>query len=168
MVGLLGADGAETALVLCIAPVVFLATWTDLREFRIPNALPLAGLVIFALTAVIFLPLAEIPSRLLGGLAVFVICFILYFARAMGGGDAKLLPVIALFVPGRDGLALLIMLAVCGLAGIAVIRLLAPRVASLSMGSAAEWKVWSTRSHFPYAYAMAGALALYIVLRLLR
>jgi prepilin peptidase CpaA len=168
MMDLIGPESGATTLLFCIAPVVFLATWTDLKEFRIPNALPIVGLVVFALTCMVFLPLSEVPDRLLGGLIVFAVCFVLFSARAMGGGDAKLLPVIALFIPAGDALMVLIILSVCGLAGVLVIRLVAPRAASLPLGAAAEWQVWSSRKHFPYAYAMAGTLALYILIRLIR
>jgi prepilin peptidase CpaA len=168
MIDLFGPEGGATALLFCIAPVVFLATWTDLKNFKIPNALSLVGLAVFALTCLIFLPLPEIADRLLGGLIVFAVCFVLFAVGMMGGGDAKLLPVIALFIPAGDALLVLIILSVCGLAGLLVIRLVAPRAASLPLGVAAEWQVWSSRKHFPYAYAMAGALALYILVRLIR
>ncbi len=151
---------------LCIAPVVFLAAWTDLRSFRIPNRLCLAGIAIFVVTAAIFLPLAEIPGRLMGAGLVLLVGFVLFSAGLMGGGDAKMATVIALFIPGRDAVTLLVLLALCGLAGLVVVRLMAPRIGSLPMGKAAEWEVWTTRKQFPYGYAMAGALALYIFARL--
>lgn len=167
MIELLGRHGAETALVICIAPVVFLAVWTDLKSFRIPNALSVAGLAIFAVTCTIFLPLSEIPGRLIGAGVVLLIGFILFSIGAMGGGDAKLGTVIALFIPGYDALSVLLAVSVCGLVGLAVIRLMAPRAHSLPLGDAAEWQVWSNRKHFPFGYAMGGALTLYVVARLL-
>jgi len=174
MVGLLGTEGAATALLFCIAPVVFLATWTDLRTFKIPNILPLAGLAIFALTCMIFLPLAEIPDRLLGGLVVFVVCFILFSIRQMGGGDAKLLPVVALFIPGEDALAVTIILAASGasclvLAGaVALTRRMPWNLDSPFWGEVSEWEIWSSGRHVPYGLAMGAALALYIFVRLVR
>ena len=173
MVSLLGPYGAETAFLFCIAPVVFLATWTDLRTFKIPNALPLVGLAIFALTCMIFLPLAEIPGRLLGGLIVFLVCFILFSIRQMGGGDAKLLPVVALFVPGEDALAVAIMLAVSGLAclvlagAVALTRRMSLSLDSPFWGEVSDWEIWSGGRHVPYALAMGATLALYLFLRLI-
>lgn len=174
MIGLLGAEGAETALLFCIAPVVFLATWTDLRSFKIPNALPLAGLVIFALTCMIFLPLAEIPGRLLGGLIVFVVCFIMFSIRQMGGGDAKLMPVVALFIPSGDGPAVVMTLAFSGLAclllsgAVALTRRMSWSLDSPFWGKVSDWDIWSGGRHVPYALAMAATLFLYIAIRLMR
>lgn len=172
MIELLGQRGAETALVLCIAPVALLASWHDLREFRIPNSLSLAGLVIFALTCVIFLPLSEIPSRLIGAGFVFLVCFVMFAAGAMGGGDAKLLPVVALFIPGYDAMAVLMALAVSGLACVAFMgavslgRRLSIGVPPRFLGEVADWQVWSGGKHVPYALAISVALTLYVVARL--
>ncbi len=167
MVELLGRHGAETALVFCIAPIVFLAVWTDLKSFRIPNELSIAGLAVFALTCMIFLPLAEIPSRLIGAGIVFAICFVLFAVGAVGGGDAKLGTVLALFIPGYDAMLFLTALSVCGLVGVGVIRVVAPRVSAAHFGAVSEWQVWTKRKHFPFGYAMGGALTLYIVHRLM-
>lgn len=173
MIELLGRHGAETALIFCILPVALLASWHDLRSYRIPNELSLAGLAIFVVTCALFLPLSDIPARLLGGVVVFAFCFVMFIGRAMGGGDAKLMPVIALFIPGRDALTVLLALAVSGLACvvlmgvITMMRRLSWSLDSPVLGEVAEWRVWSGGSHVPYALAMTGALTLYLAARLM-
>ena len=112
-----------------LMPLLLSVALGDLREYRIPNAKVLAGLALFALTAP-FLPAGELNPRLLAGGLAFLICFALYAWGKMGGGDAKLLPVILLFVPAGE-IALYLFALAAGLAlGIAVLlgarRTLAP------------------------------------------
>jgi len=77
--------------------LLVLAAGTDLRTGRIPNKLTGAGL------AAAFLLLAPSgPAALWGGVAgaalAFALTFPLFVARAMGGGDVKLLAVAGAFL----------------------------------------------------------------------
>lgn len=83
-----------------VAPVITAAAFTDLRMMRIPNTLVLLALGLFVLTLpFLFHDTHEMLWRTLAGVATFVVCFALFALRVFGGGDAKLFPVIMLFVP---------------------------------------------------------------------
>jgi len=70
----------------------------DLRQMRIPDILSVALFCLFAGMCI-----AEVPSDILGrialSIAVFMLSFIAFARRMMGGGDVKIMTVLALFVP---------------------------------------------------------------------
>ncbi len=88
-------DVIPLALVL---PLLILTAVSDLRGLKIPNALSVIALALFALTAPL-LPLPEIGIRLLAALCVFAVGFLLFALRTVGGGDVKILSVLMLFIP---------------------------------------------------------------------
>ncbi|MFW5679278.1 MAG: prepilin peptidase [Pseudomonadota bacterium] len=78
--------------------VLLAAAITDLRWLRIPNGLVLAALGL-ALTALVLTP-AGWQGRLLAGGLVFAVTVPLFAFNLMGGGDAKLFPVLGLWLGG--------------------------------------------------------------------
>ncbi|PTM97287.1 A24 family peptidase [Mycoplana dimorpha] len=73
---------------LCLA----IAAFSDLFTMTIPNRVSAVLLSSFLLVAPIAgLPLADIGLHLAAGLVVFAVCFALFAANVMGGGDAKVL-----------------------------------------------------------------------------
>ncbi len=85
---------------LSICSLIFVlvrAAVTDVRTFRIPNALPLAVIVLYPTPG---LP-APVPSdwtcSLLIGCALLVATGLLFAFKMMGGGDVKLLSVTAVW-----------------------------------------------------------------------
>ncbi|GAB4570660.1 MAG: prepilin peptidase [Rhodothalassiaceae bacterium] len=83
--------------------LLLMAAISDLRSRTIPNAIALIGLALFPL-AILVGALPHWPGHLAVGAAAFMVCLGLFAAGAMGGGDAKLIPVMALWV-GTDGIA---------------------------------------------------------------
>lgn len=76
-----------------------LAAISDLRAYRIPNALVIAVALLFILAA----PLAGMPPQivlwhLLAGALLFALGYGLFSAGLIGGGDAKLVAAAALWV----------------------------------------------------------------------
>lgn len=69
---------------------------SDVRRFEIPNKYPVAVLALFCVAFLFTAPSwegafwHEASMRALGGLAAFVVGFLLFVFRIMGGGDAKL------------------------------------------------------------------------------
>lgn len=114
-----------------LSVLLLVAAWTDLRSRRIPNALVLSGSV-FALLAHTLLPvgngfLSDLPGGLgfLAALKGFVFGLLallpLYWFRAMGAGDVKLLAMVGAFVgPAEIWWALLFTLLAGGVLAIAV------------------------------------------------
>lgn len=151
IVGLL----ACACLVLCIYGAL-----TDIASLTIPNWVngAIAGLGLLAI-ALSGLPLTEMGLYLLIGLIAFVISFALFSFGVYGGGDAKMIPAVALWL-GPVGLApFLLGMAFIG-GGIALVGLCA-KYAPLPQGSPA-WvtNVLSKGEGLPYGVAIAGGALL--------
>ena len=100
----------EMALLVCAAAFAFVAVWTDVKRREIPHWL-LGGLACLWLCAALFAP-AALGGEPLAGLAcgalALLLGFVLYALGWLGGGDGKLLAVLAMWLgPADVGLALL-------------------------------------------------------------
>lgn len=89
-------------LPMCLA----LAAFSDLLEMKIPNRISAILLVSF----IIISPLAGLNAVVIGlhiaaAIAVFAVCFCLFAANVMGGGDAKLLSATAIWFGFNASLA---------------------------------------------------------------
>ena len=84
-----------------VIPVLLIAAASDLRHLRIPNNLSLVALALFA-CCIFFLPYQEVLLRLLFASLVFVIGFLLFAFRIVGGGDVKLFSALILFIPTQS------------------------------------------------------------------
>jgi prepilin peptidase CpaA len=79
---------------LCLA----IAAFSDLFTMTIPNRASVILIIsFFSIALLTGLPLAQLGSHVGGALAVFVVCFALFAANTMGGGDAKLLTAASLW-----------------------------------------------------------------------
>ena len=83
--------------------VVLYAAVSDVRALRIPNWTVLTVLALFAVS-VPFTVEAALVSALIGGAVLFVITLLLFFLRVFGGGDAKMIAALGLWL-GVSGLA---------------------------------------------------------------
>ncbi|BAE52543.1 A24 family peptidase [Paramagnetospirillum magneticum] len=140
-------------IILILSAAVFVvalldAAWGDLRALRIRNRVPLALLAAF------------VPAALAGGLsgedwllhlgtgmACFVVAAILFSLGVWGGGDAKLVPAVTLWLgPAALPRFLLVMAVVGGL--VALAALVRRRAEAGSLRPA-------LRTHVPYGIAIA-------------
>lgn len=100
----------EMALLVCAAAFAFVAVWTDVKRREIPHWL-LGGLACLWLCAALFAPAALGGEPLAGlacGASALLLGFVLYALGWLGGGDGKLLAVLAMWLgPADVGLALL-------------------------------------------------------------
>ncbi|WP_160010824.1 prepilin peptidase [Rhizobium sp. 18055] len=79
---------------LCLA----IAAFSDLFTMTIPNRISVILILsFFAIALLTGLPLGQFGNHVVGALAVFVVCFVLFATNTMGGGDAKLLTATALW-----------------------------------------------------------------------
>jgi prepilin peptidase CpaA len=111
------------AISIVLIALILLAAAFDIRYRRIPNWLTLGG-VLAGTGLNSFLYQGWPGLRLsLSGLAVgFIVYFILYSLRAMGGGDVKLMAAIGALVGARDWFGIFIITAVIGgFAGLALV-----------------------------------------------
>jgi prepilin peptidase CpaA len=103
-----------TATIAAFGALLLAASWSDVLKLRIPNAIPLAIVLLFAVELLLggrFQdPLAHVQAM---GLAL-VILVPLFALDLLGGGDVKLLAAVALWL-GMSKLAPLLILV--GLAG---------------------------------------------------
>ena len=150
------------ALVLFILPALLAtsAGW-DLASYTIPNFLSAAVLALFvAFAAVAGLAPAVIGIHTLAGLVGLAIGFALFAFGLIGGGDAKLFAVIALWLGFGDLLDFVLMTSVFG--GALTIVLIGLR--NLPMPALLAHQSWLLRLHdaqsgIPYGVALsAGAL----------
>lgn len=119
-------------IALPLAALCAAMMFTDLRHLRIPDAIPLALLALFGLWLAVDGAAFMLTTRLVIAGLTFCVCFALFAARLMGGGDAKVLPALALFVPPARLPDVMLLFAVCLIGSIILIlsaRRLFPSVA---------------------------------------
>jgi prepilin peptidase CpaA len=142
-------------IIMTISAVVFVATlldaaWGDLRRLRIPNRVPLILLVAFVAYALAGgLSASQWPSHLGAALACFALSVGLFAMGLWGGGDAKLLPALALWAGATDLPRLLAVMALAG--GLVALAVLVARRAAMGKSGALR------RLTVPYGIAIAAA-----------
>ena len=149
----------QTAVPILGTILLTIIAYGDVRRRRIPNALSLA-VAALGLTRILVAgdPVAA-SYTLTAGAAILVVALLLFCRGVIGGGDAKLLPAMALFIGYSNLLEFLFLMSLCGgalaLAIMARDRFGARR---LRLGTRGE----STRSTVPYgvAIAVAGVITL--------
>jgi prepilin peptidase CpaA len=153
---------AEILAFLVLPLLLALAAGWDLTSFTIPNVLPLTMLAAFFLFALMAaMPGAAFGSHLAAGLIGLAAGFSLFAAGFVGGGDAKLFAVTALWFGFGDLLTYALVATLCG--GALTFALLTLRHVPLPAPLASRG--WVLRLHeakkVPYGVALAaGALAL--------
>jgi prepilin peptidase CpaA len=88
----------ELLPLILLSPVLAAVAYFDLRYMRIPNALVFIAIAVFVFTSPI-LGWPEAGIRLLAAAGVLVIGFTLFAMNLFGGGDAKMMAALMLFVP---------------------------------------------------------------------
>lgn len=97
-----------------VAALLWLAAF-DIRTRRLPTRVVLAiGLMFFVDAAVIRMPFVLVLTHVGLALAVFLTCAVLFFAKMLGGGDAKLAAAIFLWVGLPLALPALTLISVIG------------------------------------------------------
>ena len=97
----------HTAILAILPLCLAVAAISDLMTMTIPNRVSLLLALTFLLAApVAGLSLADVAMHLAAGAAVFAICFGLFAANVMGGGDAKLLTAAAFWFGLNQSLVL--------------------------------------------------------------
>lgn len=145
---------------LLLLPILFVAAVLDLRHYRIPNPLVVLGLALFLATAIMLGP-DEASARLLQGGITFAICFILFGLGLMGGGDAKILPVVLLFVPTGEVAAYLFCLSfgmALGIGGLTLLR-------RWDVAPTGGWAAFERREGFPVGLAIAISAVIFAVVQ---
>lgn len=102
-----------------------IAAISDIRSLKIPNRLVLCVLAVVAVHFAL-LPPALWLGQICVGLLVFVVTAALFFLRMIGGGDAKLLAVLGLWVAPDHVMQFLLVMTIFGallsLSGLVLMR----------------------------------------------
>ncbi|MBB3352480.1 pilus assembly protein CpaA [Rhizobium lentis] len=162
-----------------ISVLLFLyAAWTDFRTWKIPNAVVLALVTLYALRAVAVMLGSEdvgaalfassgIGGDLGAGLLMFVLGVALWAFRLFGAGDAKLFLPIGLFVGWPGMMPFAVLLLVLGIVTLLILRLPVPlRVAHLAFFMRIE-EIRASRK-IPYGVIMVFATLLTLALPMIR
>ena len=105
----------DTGVVVAFAVLLVAAAWGDIRNYRIPNALVGAFLVLFVLAfALGLIPRHEIAGHLGAGVGVLLLGMALFRFNWIGGGDAKFIAALALWAGWPEAIRLVIAMALAG------------------------------------------------------
>ncbi|MEY9558950.1 prepilin peptidase [Sinorhizobium fredii] len=155
--------------ILIVATVLLLlyAAWSDFRLWKIPNAIVLALIAVYALDAALqLLTAADVGTALFSssgiagdigaGLLLFALGFGLWSFKLFGAGDAKLFLPIGLFIGWHGMLPFAIFLLIGGIAALLILKMPMPlQVAHFSVVMRLE-EIRTTRK-IPYGVIMVAA-----------
>lgn len=139
---------------LALWPIAAIALWAaavDALFMRIPNAVHVALLAVFAILVLPGLPWQATAARLGVGAIMFALGFGLYAAGLLGAGDVKYLAAAAPLVP-PDPTVILVWLLMVAMAGLPVLAL--HRLARLLPGTA-RFPSFAEAGYFPYGPAIS-------------
>lgn len=143
-------DYMQLLPLILLAPLLLYVGYSDLRYMRIPNWLSLLALALFTVT----LPVIGLPEagwRLLAAAIVFCLGFIGFAFRMFGGGDAKFLGALILFIPSQSLTLYAYVFSAAMLVGIGI--LLAARTLPASRES--SWVGIASAGKFPMGISIA-------------
>jgi len=154
-----------TACIFVILPLCLaLAAFTDLFEMTIPNRLSAILLIAFAVVAFLAgLTGTQVTSHVVAAILVFAVCFCLFAANIMGGGDVKLLTASAIWFGLNLSLAMFLLYVAIfgGMLTVAVLLLRAKENIILAAGIPVP-RLLLTAKKIPYGIAIAlGGFAAY-------
>lgn len=148
---------------LFAVPISIYVIWMDFRANRIPNrtVLLLAGL--FLIIGPIALPFETYLWRILQGVVVLVVGFMLNQFGGIGAGDVKFAAAAAPLVSAQDGQVLLWLFMAVLLASFATHRLF--RAIPAVRRATPDWTSWR-KGDFPMGFALGTGLVLYLLFAL--
>ncbi|RYH09453.1 prepilin peptidase [Tropicimonas sp. IMCC6043] len=152
------------------APICLYVIWTDLTRMKIPNAAVAALFATYALVGPIALPFDLYLSQWMNFVILLLAGFLLWYAGAMGAGDAKFIAVMAPFFTRADAPLFLRLYIAVALAAVAVHRIALAIPASWKI--AGEWESWKRqegaeswlKSTFPKGTVLGWLLITYLLL----
>ena len=147
-----------------VIPICLYVCWTDMARMKIPNHAVLALIGVFLVIGLIAVPLAEYPWRLLAGVVVLIVGFLLNAGGLLGAGDAKFAAAGAPFIAPLDYGIFFILLACVTLAAFVTHR--GAMKAGLN-NLVPNWESWAREAEFPFGLGLGGGLAVYMVLGLI-
>lgn len=140
------------------------AAWSDLKSMTIPNAVVLACLALFLVTAPFVLPLEDMLWRLATGVLVLVAGFCLFLTGQFGAGDAKFAAALTPFVARIDLPTVLWIYAATALLSVGAVALVKWRAPAFA--AASGFRALRERRRFPLGLPLALTILVYLALRI--
>ncbi|WP_341367083.1 prepilin peptidase [Yoonia sp. BS5-3] len=126
-----------------VIPLAMYISWNDMRSMKITNQSMLVLLIVFIVLGPFAFGLRTYFWQFLHFPFVLIIGMALWSLRLMGGGDAKMLAVMAPYVVVSDLYSIAQLFVACALAGLTMHGIF--RYTSLHK-LAPDWKSWEARS----------------------
>jgi prepilin peptidase CpaA len=142
-------------------PLLFVASWSDLRTMTIPNRVNMGLFLVFVILGIFIFPLPEFGWRLLQAVIMLFIGIFLTSAGLMGGGDSKLLAAGAPFVATGHITEVFLLMAILSLAAVVAHRGLG--LIPIFKKHVSDWASWNTKGNFPFGVPIAATLSLYLL-----
>lgn len=150
---------------VAIFPIIFsvlliAAAYRDVRSYRIPNRLTLGILSLYPLfagaNALSGYPIGAptLATDVLVAAAALAICFALFATGLLGGGDAKLIPVVCLWVGAAYAPAFLLVMTLAG-GGVAITYWIVRRQHRATPTPGAASGEYEQTNRIPYGIAIA-------------
>ena len=141
-------------------PICILAAWSDLKTMTIPNSLSIIGAAVVVAAVLLLLPFDQALTRIITGLVVLVVGFILFSLGGIGGGDVKLAAALFPLIATSDLIPFTLLLSITTLCAVLTHKI----VGSLGMlkPAIANWASWQDQKKFPFGFALSGAFLIYL------
>jgi prepilin peptidase CpaA len=155
-------DILQTIITLVGIAFFIVAAYSDVKTFRIPNAL-VAAVALLAVTRLIVIGDPSVALYTVGASAILLIVgFVLFWQGFIGGGDAKLITAAALLIGYHDLPSFLLLMGICG-ALISLAALAIHKYLPLHLGPRLTVLLPKARLAVPYgvAIAIAGSVTLF-------
>ncbi|MEO0467701.1 MAG: prepilin peptidase [Pseudomonadota bacterium] len=148
----------STVLAVAVLFLCLYAAINDISRLTIPNWLNgLIAALGFAALGVSGLPLAEIGIHVGIALAVFVVSFILFSFGVFGGGDAKMIPAVALWMGPVAMAPFMFWMALIG-GMIGIVGIVSKKAPLPHNAPTWMWNALSKGEGLPYGVAIAGGV----------
>jgi prepilin peptidase CpaA len=109
-----GSGAVQRAILIAGIGVLAVIAYGDVRTRRIPNALSVAIATLGLMRIILDHDPVQACHTVAAAAAIFAVAFLLFWRGAIGGGDAKLLAAMALFVGYHDLFNFLYLMSLCG------------------------------------------------------
>jgi prepilin peptidase CpaA len=143
-----------------VIPIAIYISWNDMRSMKITNNSLIVLLSVYAVLGLFAFGLEMYLWQWLNFPVVLVICMALWALRAMGGGDAKMIAVMAPFFVVDDMVLIMKLFAASLLGALAIHSLV--RFTPLK-NIAPDWQSWHAGRYFPKGFPLSMTLLLYLL-----
>ncbi len=144
-----------------VIPICIWVAYSDMARMKIPNYAVLAMVGVFVVLGLFVFPLDVFLWRLVGGLVVLAVGFLMNQLQLVGAGDAKFAAAMAPYFAPQLFAPIMILFSIALLASFAIHRVARaiPAVRNLTP----TWESW-THKKFPMGLALSMTMVAYLIL----